>query len=241
MLYDFEEFKKKSIVEGIGLDKYLYLVNRLHECVVSEDQEYQTCFNTFYRVRRDKKWRNAFYSYFQKAKERKDIEFDEIIDYMYCNPKIHNVEASFCSKMLATINPKMPIIDQFILKELGLEIKGSKTEKLENAKRVYKEIIIKEKELLNKEDIKQLIKSFKLYFKEYDISDIKILDFILWRRGKEKSNIDRKLYKKRVKVILNDGKEYSGIFEQDVEDERKILIGLVEIKYADIKVIKEDE
>ena len=187
MIEDFEEFKKKAIIDGIGLDKYLFIMNKLDKCLVDEDDEFQKCFDTFYRVRRDKKWRNTFYSYFQKAKERrKELYFDEIIDYMYYKIKPHSVEASFCSKMLATLNPNMPIIDHFILKRLDLEIKGNKEEKLRDAKRVYKEIIKKEKELLEDKKYKKMIKDFKLYFNEYDLSDIKILDFILWREGKEK-------------------------------------------------------
>ena len=37
--YVFEEFQKKAIVESIRLDKYLYLLNSLHNCDVSADKD----------------------------------------------------------------------------------------------------------------------------------------------------------------------------------------------------------
>lgn len=52
------------------------------------------------------------------------------------------------------------------------------------------------------------------------------------------NNINFKYYRKKVKVTLNDGKEIIGIFEEDFEDEEKIMIGLMCISYYDIKKIE---
>ena len=75
----------------------------------------------------------------------------------------------------------MPIWDQYVLKNLNLKVLGkTKKEKLDNTIKTYYEIVDIEREELKREDIKQLIKEFKQNFKEYEISDIKILDYILW-------------------------------------------------------------
>lgn len=182
-IYSFREFQKKAIAEGIGLDKYIYLIDNLHKCNVSTDVDgFQRCFNSFFRVRgRKEEWMNAFYSYFEEKKD-KEVAFDEILDYMY--KEVEMVEASFCSKMLSIINPDMPVIDKYVLRELDLKIEGEKEEKLENAKKVYKDVIKKEKELLRINE--KSINEFKQLFDDCDISPNKILDFMLWMSGKEK-------------------------------------------------------
>ena len=51
------------------------------------------------------------------------------------------IEASFSSKMLATIDPSKPIWDQYVLKNLGLQLKGKDAEsKLKNAIDLYSKI-----------------------------------------------------------------------------------------------------
>ena len=179
MDYSFESFQKNSIIRFLALDKYNYIKENIYKCNVSKDKEFQTRFNAFYRVRRDEQWREIFYEYFEKVKNDKDITFDEILDYMY--NKTGNIEASFCSKLLSTINPNMPIWDQYVLKNLNLEVFGNtKEERLNNTKTIYKKIIEIENNKLKDSNIQKAIKDFKNYFSEYNLSDIKILDYILW-------------------------------------------------------------
>jgi hypothetical protein len=151
----------------------------LYKCDVSLNNKFQTAFNAFYRVRRNEKWRNIFYNYFEQIKNNKDITFDEILDYMYENTG--NIEASFCSKLLSTINPNMPIWDQYVLKNLKLEVTGiTKIDKLNDTKIIYNKIVDIENQKLNDKEIQKYINDFKEYFSEYNLSDIKILDYILW-------------------------------------------------------------
>ena len=179
MDYSFKNFQKNAVIRFLALDKYNYIKDNLYKCVVSQDTEFQTRFNAFYRVRRDSKWRNTFYTYFESIKNKKNISFDEMLDYMY--KETGNIEASFCSKLLSTINPDMPIWDQYVLKNLKLEVSGNnKDEKLENTKKVYKTIIEIENKKLQEPSIQKSIQDFKEYFPEYNLSDIKILDYILW-------------------------------------------------------------
>lgn len=179
MNYNFKNFQKNAITRFLELDKYCYIKEKIYNCDISKDANFQTTFNAFYKVRRNKKWRGIFYEYFESIKNNKNIKFEEILEHIY--KATGRIEASFSSKMLATINSNMPIWDQYVLKNLNLKVLGkTKKEKLDNTIKTYYEIVDIEREELKREDIKQLIKEFKQNFKEYEISDIKILDYILW-------------------------------------------------------------
>ena len=179
MDYSFKNFQRNAVIKFLALDKYNYIKEKVYKCDVSKDIKFQTTFNSFYRVRRDEKWRGVFYTYFESIKNKKDITFEEIVKYIY--KKTGKIEASFCSKLLSTINPDMPIWDQYVLANLDLKVKGiTKKEKIENIVEVYNKIIEIENKKLKEIDIQQAIKDFKEFFPEYHLSDIKILDYILW-------------------------------------------------------------
>ena len=178
MDYSFKNFQKNAVIRFLALDKYNYIKDNLYKCDVSKDTEFQTRFNAFYRVRRNDSWRKVFYTYFESIKNRKNITFEEIVGHIY--KKTGNIEASFCSKLLSTIKSNMPIWDQYVLANLDLEVKGkTKDEKLKNTISVYNRIIEIENNKFKQKDIQQAIKDFKEYFPEYNLSDIKILDYIL--------------------------------------------------------------
>ena len=184
MKYSFKDFQKQAIIRFLALDKYNYIKSEIYNCNVSTDKKFQTKFNAFYRVRRDEDWRKVFYDYFESIKNNKNIQFEDILKYLY--DKTGNIEASFSSKLLSTINPDMPIWDQYVLKNLGLEVKGKdKKERFEDTIKKYYEIVEIENKKLQEVEIQKAIKDFKTYFIEYDLSDIKILDYILWNSRDE--------------------------------------------------------
>ena len=188
MDFSFKTFQKQAVKRFLALDKYKYIRENLYKCNVSTDTDFQIAFDSFFRVRRDKKWRNTFFNYFQKIKSMQNIRFEDILKYMYENTEDHSIEASFCSKMLSTINPDMPIWDQFVLENLELKVEGkSKEERLNSTIDTYYKIVKKEKEMLKEKEIQDSIQSFRNYFKEYDLSDVKILDYLIWSNRKDDS------------------------------------------------------
>ncbi len=177
--YSFEFFKREAVERFLALDKYDYIRNNLYNTDISTDDKYQKTFNSFFRVRRNERWRKKFYKYFEKVKNNKNISFETIVKDLLL--ETGNIEASFSSKLLATINTNMPIWDQYILKNLDLKVKGiTKEERLDSVIDLYNEIIKKEQAMLSDPKIRKTVKEFKDYFPEYDLSDIKILDYILW-------------------------------------------------------------
>ena len=187
MEYSFKEFQKTALTRLLGMDKYKDIIDMFNNKNTSlSSREFTKKFNSFYRVRRNEEWQKVYYDYFNKNRNNKDITFDEILDYLY--EKTGNIEASFSSKMLSTINPDMPIWDQYVLKTIDIKLDNTKDRK-EETKKAYKKIVEDVKEKLNNPEIKQMIKEFKEFFSDLNFSDTKILDFVLWN-NREKKNIE---------------------------------------------------
>ena len=90
--------------------------------------------------------------------------------------------------MLATINPNKPIWDKYVLKHLKIRVKEKdKDKKIEEAINIYKKIEEKYKEYLEDNNIKETINRIKKILNDERISDIKILDFIIFITEKEEN------------------------------------------------------
>ena len=182
MSHIFKEFQKNALTRLLGMDKYKKIITMFNDKDTDlSSRKFTKCFNGFYRVRRNKEWQKVYYDYFNKNRNNKNITFDEILDYMYNNTEDNMIEASFSSKMLSTINPNMPIWDQYVLKNLNIKVGGiTKEEKLIKTKEAYKKIIGEVNTKLEDKDIQQAIADFRDFFPELNFTDVKILDFILW-------------------------------------------------------------
>ena len=69
MIIDPNEVYKKRLVSSFGLERYGYIMHNVRAGDVSSDMEFQTKFNGFYRIRRNKEWRDFYYSLFEQAKK----------------------------------------------------------------------------------------------------------------------------------------------------------------------------
>ena len=177
----YREFKREAIIKSLSLNKYVKIMKMINdkELDISSSEEFQKVFNAFYRVRRDEEWRKKFYTYFENVKDNKEIKYEDILRKLY--QLTGNIEASFSSKLLATINPNMPIWDRFVIKHFNIEVEGNTSkERIDDTIKKYYEILEKENKELEKEEIKEAIREFKEEFKEYNLSNIKILDYIIW-------------------------------------------------------------
>lgn len=157
---------------------------------VSSLEAFQQVFNAFYRVRRNAEWRKCYYRLFERAK-KDHLSFADVIADLY--EKTGNVEASFSSKMIATIDPEKPIWDQYVLRNLGLELKGKDSrERVDNAIKIYDQIVSWYRSYLATEDARKNITEFDKWLPSYRwIPAIKKIDYLLWsNREDEKTRID---------------------------------------------------
>jgi len=100
--------------------RYLYVMDRVWLCDVRNDADFQRTFNGLYMVRRGHAWRAAFYQLFEHQKSA-NSNFDEVLRAIHA--ATGRIEASFASKLLATIKPAMPVYDSWVRINLGLKIR----------------------------------------------------------------------------------------------------------------------
>lgn len=193
----FQEIEKEIIKKAFSLDKYLKTleIDKINSNNKEDFETYQTNFNAFYKIRRNESWRKVYYEFLEKNKNNKDITFEDIITYLYKNTEEHNIEASFASKLLATINPNKPIWDENVLEYVIKEDRIKKfddkkeKEKLEDTIKIYNDIEEKYKEYLNDKSIIRIIKKIKKILNEDKLTDTKILDYIIWTQRKGEKEI----------------------------------------------------
>lgn len=177
--FDIKQVLQDRLAASMGLDKYRFILETFRKVNISTDVDFQRTFNGFYLVRRNAEWRTIFYEFFESAKSRK-VSFEEIITYLY--EKTGNIEASFSSKMLATLDTDKPIWDRYVVQNLQLKLEGStKREKLENAIKLYGDIEAWYAEFLKTDKAKECIEEFDAALPDYIwMSDIKKIDAVLW-------------------------------------------------------------
>ena len=173
----------KNLKDTHSLEKYAFIMNNIQKRDISIDKEFQTRFNGFYIVRRNSEWRQTFYTYFEAYKTTAPT-FSEILTNLY--QSTGRCEASFASKLLASLCPDMPIWDSHILNYLGLKKKAvNKEAKLEEAIHLYEQIVEWYKDNIQSDIYKPYINEFDLVFPEYSwLTQTKKLDFILWGNGR---------------------------------------------------------
>jgi hypothetical protein len=183
-----------------GLRKYIEIMDWFPNTNVSEDQAFQTRFKGFYRIRRNDKFCNVYFSLLESYKTDKKSKptFFYILEELYKieQPRknkngekklVNSLEFSFASKLLATLDPYLPVWDKKVL--LGCFNTNNPRDWLTKRERIIEADIIYN-------DLKEWyshyiktdngLKWLNLFDKEYGdsrITDIKKIDLILWSLG----------------------------------------------------------
>lgn len=180
---DVDKAVKKLVADarkGKGVPQYISLMSK----VAPLDPPFQKCFNVFYRVNgggRTVNWKAAFYDVFDWAKTQKSLpSYEGVLKRLVSDSRIGGrVERSFASKLLHTLDPTLPVIDKWILKNTG--VTKPKNKDVLDAIRCYDELITWYAKALP--DAKDWIAAFDAAFPAYcsAITDLKKIDFILWQ------------------------------------------------------------
>ena len=167
------------IAKSLGFDKYQTIMETIRKTDVSADEIFQRTFDAFYRVRRNAEWRKAYYDLFETVKDSSP-SFESIIRKLFKSTGM--IEASFSSKMLATISADMPIWDCYVIQNLGLHVKGkTKEDQINCAVDLYDQMISWYENFFQTENGRDCIAEFDRAFPEYVwMSDVKKIDFYLW-------------------------------------------------------------
>ncbi|GHV23871.1 hypothetical protein FACS189494_12120 [Spirochaetia bacterium] len=178
-----EEYKIRKSLERIkdGLEQYLEIMELFPNVNVSTNKSFQSRYTGFYKMRHNNvKFYDAYYLFMENHKNNIP-SFTETLIYLY---QFGRLEASFSSKLLATINPNLPVWDQFILNHFNLEkppTNLSNDTRIIQANNVYEAIIQKYKTFLASDESKTWIKLFDEYYPNCKITPIKKIDLILWQ------------------------------------------------------------
>src|SRR5690606_33727520 len=85
----------------------------------SRDAVFQRRFNGFYRVRRDAEWREEYFRLMEESKAG-GVHFTHVLRTLHA--ATGRYEASFASKLVATLAPTQPVIDRFVLENFDLRL-----------------------------------------------------------------------------------------------------------------------
>lgn len=176
---------KKDIDQALhsvkdGLDLYSNIQKDLATKDAASDAGFQKQFNRFYRVRRNAAWRSAFFTLLQQEKTNRR-SFAEILRALYA--ATGRVEASFASKLAATVDPDKPVIDSIVLKNLNLRLPlpGEAEVRLEKIEALYDQITKVYADFLGTDMGRYLVTQFQKHYPGRAITKIKMLDLVLWQ------------------------------------------------------------
>ncbi|QUD90976.1 hypothetical protein [Phenylobacterium montanum] len=143
-------------------------------------------FNAYYGVRRNAAWRMSFYARFEAAKHstRSASElFEDVVEGIRADTG--RIEASFASKLVATLRPNSPVIDSVVRAWLSLHTEpprfASQTATVVTYYRWLEAVML---ETAASAGARRWSAAFEEAFPspagEHAISDLKRLDFLIW-------------------------------------------------------------
>lgn len=158
---------------------YFEIMRTFHTTNVKEDTKFRTLFNGFYRIMKKKpEFYNLFYSYLEQHKS-KELKYEDVLQYFY--KEFGRIEKSFSSKLLATVNPNMPVWDTIVLSRLGMIAPAAKVpNRFERTVEMYYDIVEWYKIYLTTDNAKEAIQIFDDVFPCNSVTNIKKIDLVLW-------------------------------------------------------------
>ncbi len=185
---------------------YVNIMDKIKKVNVSYDLDFQREYNYFYKVRRNAEWRQQYFNLFEKCKKRRNVSFGLILEEMYSDTG--RVEASFASKMLASLNDDMPIWDSQVLSRIGVSPSRKQGQrKIDETKVLFDSIVDWYENLkADKDRYEEYVTAFDNRFPDYiTISATKKIDFILWAMDDDEEAIPS-LYVENMAALSNAAK-----------------------------------
>ena len=161
------------------LAKYCYLQTFLREIDVSRDKTFQKKYSGFYHIRhRNRAWKKFYFSLLERSKFH-PLSFSDVLNAIH--RKTGRVEASFSSKLVATIDLSMPVIDKFVLQNANLVLPVYGENRIERVELLYETLREKIDNFSHSENGVYLVDSFLRRFPCCHITKTKMIDFVLWK------------------------------------------------------------
>jgi hypothetical protein len=166
------------------LDAYLWLQAQRDACDVRSDASFRKRFNAFYKVRRGREFQDKFFSLLERKKGRAS-SFAELLDALH--RATGRYEASFASKLLATIDPDMPVIDSMVLRNLDARLPAyGSNRRRGRIVELHRRLLASFNGFLKTSDGRYLVERFRAAYPDADVTEIKMLDLVLWQTRSKK-------------------------------------------------------
>lgn len=188
-------FSQASIINKLekrknDVDRYFYITSVFEQNEpISDNEEFKETYKTFYVMRTAGLSQQHFDKYFELLDGQVN-NLERILNELYEIKTLkqqNSLQFSFATKLLHTVNNNLPIYDNQVKKTLGLPdpFKYSDNSRYKKTKAIltyYENLKMIYRQLLEKASIKKLIEDIRNKFgwTADQISDVKILDFILW-------------------------------------------------------------
>ena len=122
---------------------------------------------------------STYFNFMEKQKNR-DVTFEETLRYLHAS--LGRIEASFSSKLVATINPNKPVWDEFVLQNLGIKKPTTYSKnRIEKIIEIYKGIEGFYANFLKSNECQALLVEFDSHFPNTNLTQTKKVDLLLWQ------------------------------------------------------------
>ena len=210
LIRNFSDTEIKIAIENAkdGLDTYNNIMEQFPNTIVSEDPSFQKTYKNFYKMQRfcSNEFTDVYFSFLEKHKNSNSKPtFIDALKYLYDTGKRRKdgklvYEFSFVSKLLATLDPNLPVWDQNVLSKFGKKNPAiyipkakrkdetieerkekAKTRRIKKAEKIYNDLTEWYKYFIESYEGINWIKEFDDKYPNYsNITSTKKIDLILW-------------------------------------------------------------
>lgn len=197
-IVEYVEETYDQIIESLpktSVPVYDYIQKEFAKGDIRNNYVFQYLFASYYGLNNaglTEAFRKLFFEVMDANSKEEVIDLNNVITRLREEKNIKgqkSVQFSFSTKMLHTINNKYPIYDNEIVCLFNLKqpyhIKNV-AKKMSVYSEQYGEIRYSYERILKEDMLQVIISDFRERYYKYQISDLKILDFIFWQAGKFK-------------------------------------------------------
>lgn len=163
-----------------GLQKYWAIQDKVRRDTSGfTDPELRRSYNGFYRVRRGQPWQSIYFDLMQQA-QTNAYGFSQVLRALH--QSTGRYEASFASKLVATLDTTQPVIDSVVLKNLGCKIATLNTRnRMQAIESLHRDLQQNVQSFLASIEGQALVSAFNVTYPSFAISEEKMVDLVLWQ------------------------------------------------------------
>lgn len=164
----------------VGLQKYCAIQLQVKlDTSGFTDPVLRRSYNGFYRVRRGQQWQSVYFDLMSLA-QKNGYSFSQVLRTLHRSTGRY--EASFASKLIATLDPSQPVIDSVVLKNLGCKLATAKTpQRMHAIESLHGALQQNVQSFLASSGGKSLVADFQALYPSHLISQEKMVDLVLWQ------------------------------------------------------------